>query len=429
MAEELKNNDTGSWDLDEIRRAIEESAAKQEAEDREEAARAAAAHGETVMEAEEEADSVETPREQPPRRRSPYYYAPKKKKNPLLSFVMYIVCVVLLSALLAAVGWLLMSDLCAFNQAPLTVTVEVTANDDVGSVAEKLERAGLIKYPWFFSLFGTFAKADENIGIGTYTLNSEMDYRALIMGMRSSAGNMNLETVRVMIPEGYTVLQTIHLLAENGVNSEEAFLEAASTYKFKYDFIDNESTDIQRLEGYLFPDTYDFYVGEKASDALNRLLRNCANKLDALEVALEKAEKKGYDLHEILTIASLIEKETDGTDQAKIASVIYNRLKNPSASTAGYLQIDAALLYALEGHTGAITNEDKDVNTPYNLYKNKGLPPTPIANPGFTAIQAALEPEESKYYYYALGKDYRHHFFTNYNDHVNFINSSSYIGN
>ena len=322
-----------------------------------------------------------------------------------------------------------MSDLCAFNKAPLTASIEVTAEDDVASVAKKLENAGLIKYPWFFRLFGTFAKAEENIGIGTYTLTTEMDYRALIVGMRSSVGNMNLDTVRVMIPEGYTVLQTIQLLAENGVNTEEAFLEAAATYKFKYDFIDNESTDIERLEGYLFPDTYDFYVGEKASDALNRLLKNCANKLDALEVSLAEAEKKGYDLQEILTIASLIEKETDGTDQAKIASVIYNRLENPTASTAGYLQIDAALLYGLEGHTGAITNEDKEADTPYNLYKNKGLPPTAIANPGFAAIQAALNPEDTNYFYYALGKDHRHHFFSNYNDHVNFINSSSYIGN
>ena len=426
MSEELKNNDTGSWDLDEIRRAIEESAAKQEAEDREEAARAAAEHGEAPREAQK--SRAEASSEPAPRQRSPYYYNPKRR-NPFLGFIMYVVCVVLLSALLAAVGWLLMSDLCAFNKAPLTASIEVTAEDDVASVAKKLENAGLIKYPWFFRLFGTFAKAEENIGIGTYTLTTEMDYRALIVGMRSSVGNMNLDTVRVMIPEGYTVMQTIQLLAENGVNTEEAFLEAAATYKFKYDFIDNESTDIERLEGYLFPDTYDFYVGEKASDALNRLLKNCANKLDALEVSLAEAEKKGYDLQEILTIASLIEKETDGTDQAKIASVIYNRLENPTASTAGYLQIDAALLYGLEGHTGAITNEDKEADTPYNLYKNKGLPPTAIANPGFAAIQAALNPEDTGYFYYALGKDHRHHFFSNYNDHVNFINSSSYIGN
>jgi len=86
-------------------------------------------------------------------------------------------------------------------------------------------------------------------------------------------------------------------------------------------------------------------------------------------------------------------------------------------------------LYALPDHTGAITNEDKEVDSPYNLYKKEGLPPTPIANPGLKSIQAALDPEVTDYYYYALGKDGQHRFFSNYNDHVNFINSSEYIGN
>jgi len=424
---EYKNGDTGSWDVESILRSIEESAARQEAEDREEAAATALTDSITPGE-----ESVKEPKEEAPqpRQRSPYYYEPKKKGNPLIRFILYIVCIVLISSLLAAVGWLLMSDLCAFNKPTISTTIEVTADDDLDSLADKLEAAGLIEYKWFFRLFGAFAHAKDTIGIGTYTLNTQMDYRALIMGMRSSAGNMNVETVKVMIPEGYTVMQTIELLAENKVNTVDAFIEAAQTYDFNYDFIDNDSEDITRLEGYLFPDTYDFYVGEKAPDALKRFLRNCEKKLDALEVSLEKAKTKGYDLDEIIIIASLIEEETDGTDQAKIASVIYNRLENPGADTAGFLQIDAALLYGLpEGHTGTITSEDKAVDSPYNLYKNKGLPPTAIANPGFAAIQAALNPEDTNYYYYALGKDHRHHFFTNYNDHVNFINSSEYIGN
>ena len=127
----------------------------------------------------------------------------------------------------------------------------------------------------------------------------------------------------------------------------------------------------------------------------------------------------------------MIEKETDGTDQAKIASVIYNRLdgEGDKGGTYGYLQVDAALLYGLENHEGAITNADKEADTKYNLYKYTGLPPTPIANPGLASIQAALEPEQTDYYYYALGKDFRHRFFTNYNDHVNFLNSGDYIGN
>ena len=349
----------------------------------------------------------------------------KKRINPLL----YILFVLVTSAILAGVGWILISDLCAFNKDYVETTVEVTADDNVASVATKLKDAGLIEHKWFFRLFAAVANADEKIGMGTYTLCTELDYRALIVGMRSSSGNMKAETVRVTIPEGYTVEQTIKLLAKNNVSSEEDLLEAAKTYHFNYDFIDNESEELSRLEGYLFPDTYEFYVGAKASSALDKLISTFNSKLD--DDLLAQAKQRGYELKDIVIIASLIEKETDGTDHEKIASVIYNRLDGPGdkGGTYGLLQVDAALLYALPGHEGAITNSDKEVDSPYNLYKNVGLPPTAIANPGLAAIQAALEPAETDYYYYALGKDGQHRFFTNYTDHLNFVNSSEYIGN
>ena len=121
------------------------------------------------------------------------------------------------------------------------ITIEITADDDMGSIAEKLQDAGLIRYKWFFRLFAAVTGASEEVGIGTYELNTDMDYHALIAGMRSSSGNLSAETVTVTIPEGYTVRQTIALLAEKGVNTEEALTEAAQTGDFDYDFIDNES--------------------------------------------------------------------------------------------------------------------------------------------------------------------------------------------
>ena len=381
-----KNGDTASWDAEQVRRG----------------------------------EQVQKRRQVTPKQRKK-----RKRINPLL----YILFVLVTSAILASVGWLLISDLCAFNKDYVETTVEVNADDNVRSVAEKLENAGLIEYKWFFRMFASVAKADEKIGMGTYTLNTEMDYRALIVGMRSSSGNMKAETVRVTIPEGYTVEQTIKLLAKNNVCSEEDLLEAARTYNFKYDFINNETEDLSRLEGCLFPDTYEFYVGAKASSALDKLISTFNSKLD--EDLVAQAKERGYDLKKIIVIASLIEKETDGTDHDKIASVIYNRLDGPGdkGGTYGMLQIDAALLYALPGHEGGITNEDKAVDSPYNLYKKAGLPPTAIANPGLNSIKAALQPAETDYYYYALGKDGQHRFFTNYNDHVNFINSGDYVGN
>ena len=354
---------------------------------------------------------------------------PRKRKKRRFNIFTYLLFVLITSAILAGVGWLLINDLCAFNKEDLTATIEVTADDTVSTIADKLEDAGLIQYKWFFKLFATVADAKDKIGTGTYELNTDMDYRALIVGMHNSSGNLNSDTVRITIPEGYTVAQIIHLMAEKGVNTEENLLEAAKTAAFDYEYIDNNSEDISRLEGYLFPDTYDFYLNEKPANALNRLIKNFDSKLD--DDLLAQAEARGYDLKKIITIASLIEKETDGTDQVKIASVIYNRLGGPGdkGGTYGLLQIDASLLYALPDHEGAITNADKQTDSKYNLYKYAGLPPTPIANPGLASIEAALEPAETNYYYYALGKDGKHHFSATLQEHNAFLNSSDYVGN
>ena len=361
--------------------------------------------------------------------------APQKKKrrrrrrmNPIL----YILMVLLCSALLAGVGWLLMSDLCAFNRGGIVEkTVEINADDDMGDVADKLKAQGLVNYDWFFEIFATVTKAEEKIGIGTYTLNTDMDYRALILGMRSTSGNMKAETVKVTIPEGYTVEQIIKLLAKNGVASEKDLLEAAKTADFKYSFIDNESEDLSRLEGYLFPDTYEFYVNtKKPSSALDKLISTFNNRVEALDEELwDAAKAKGYDMEDIIVIASLIEKETDGTDHAKISSVIYNRLSDDGAhGTYKMLNIDAALLYALPAGTTALTNADKEMDSPYNLYKYQGLPPTAIANPGLASIKAALSPEETGYYYYALGTDGRHHYSSTLSEHNAFLASGNYGG-
>lgn len=382
---EHRREDTASWDAGQVRRAQAEQ------------------------------------HQQRPRRR-------RRKRVTPINIALYFAFVLLLSALLAGFGWLLASDLCAFNQGAVKhATVEVTAEDTLGSVANKLHDAGLIEYKWFFKLFGKFAHAENKIGIGIYDLDTEMDYRALIVNMHNTSGNMKAETVKVTIPEGFTVAQTLHLLSEKGVNTEENLLKAAQESKFDYEFIDNNSKDISRLEGYLFPDTYEFYRDEKPESAIKRLLDNFNRKMETYEDYLESAVTRGYDLKKLVIIASLIEKETDGADQRKIASVIYNRLEN-TGETANLLQIDAALLYALPEHTGPITNEDKAIKSPYNLYTNKGLPPTAIANPGEKALLAAMNPEVTNYYFYALDKSGTHHYSETYQQHVNFLNSGNYGG-
>ena len=168
--------------------------------------------------------------------------------------------------------------------------------------------------------------------------------------------------------------------------------------------------DYHRLEGYLFPDTYEFYMGGGESDAvqvLNKMiLRFDQQFTDELR---QKAADMGYTVHQIVTIASLIEKETDGADQTAVASVIYNRLERPTDETVGFLNIDASLVYAAGR---PITQEDyQTLQSPYNTYLNKGLPPGPIASPGMVALNSALNPQSTNYYYYAVGTDNLHHYF------------------
>ena len=196
----------------------------------------------------------------------------------------------------------------------------------------------------------------------------------------------------------------------------EDLTEAAENHVFdSYAFVDNENLgSITRLEGYLYPDTYNFYVGGDVVLAFNSMLSNFNTKVYENEDFSALFEASDYSFQEIITIASLIEKETDGTDRENIASVIYNRLEN-AGETAYYLQIDAALVYAAGRQ---ITQEDyATLDSPYNLYTHTGLPPTPISNPGVASIKAALQPADTDYYYYVLGADGKHVFSRTLKEH------------
>ena len=352
-------------------------------------------------------------REAPPRQRKHPRKPPKRKGTG----AGYYVTILVISAILAGVGWLMCNDLLALNKKDHSAEIVVTDGEKLGSVSKSLKKEGLINYRGLFLLYSSLS--DTEVVAGTYELNTSMDYHALLTAMSARSGAR--KTVNVTIPEGYSMQQIFELLEEKNVNTVEALTEAAANEDYDYDFLANkEKGDASRLEGYLFPDTYQFYSGGDAKTVINKMLRNFDNKMtDELRQTISDS---GYTMDEIITIASLIEKETDGSDGTKISSVIRNRLKN-SGETAGYLQIDAALLYALGEHKEVLTDADKEINSPYNLYKNKGLPPTPICNPGMASIRSALYPDNTSYYFYALGEDGVHHFFKTYREHLNFLES------
>jgi UPF0755 protein len=281
-----------------------------------------------------------------------------------------------------------------------------------------LKEKGLIEYEFLFRLFGKFSSAEHKIVAGTYELDTEMDYRALVASMSSSSSVR--QVVEVTIPEGYNVDQIFTLLEENGVSTVDKLQDMAANYAYKWSFLqDIPLGDYHRLEGYLFPDTYQFYAGEDAKTVLNKLLNGFHSKMKSYYDQF--TEDSEYSLHDIVIIASLIEKEASTNDDyADIASVIYNRLENPSAETVGYLQIDATLVYINGGNLP--TEADKSIDSPYNTYLYQGLPAGPISNPGMKSLYAAMNPNKTKYYYYVLNPDTgAHEFSKTYSEHQKLV--------
>ena len=198
--------------------------------------------------------------------------------------------------------------------------------------------------------------------------------------------------------------------------------KVSAEYDFKYSFLQGVLPlgDYHRLEGYLFPDTYEFYMGggeNEAVQVLNKMILRFDQQFpDSMR---QKAADMGYSVHQLVTIASLIEKETDGADQTAVASVIYNRLERPTDETVGFLNIDASLVYAAGR---PITQDDyQTLDSPYNTYLNKGLPPGPIASPGMVSLNSALNPQSTNYYYYAVGDDNLHHYFRTNSEFRNYL--------
>ena len=352
----------------------------------------------------------------------------KKKKKVRLGWLWYILGVLVSSALLAGIGWLMVNDVCALNKEPLTATVEVERGDTVSDVTDKLKEAGLIESKLLFRVFGLLFDAEETIAPGTYELDTDMDFRCLINSMTSDMSIVPAGTVRVTIPEGYTVLQTIALLAEEGVCAEEALIETAKNYVFtEFNFVDNENLgDVRRLEGYLAPDTYEFFEDEAPELALSRLLENFDYWMD--EDVRDAIAQSDYNLHDIVVMASLVEKEAIGDDEERknIASVLYNRIENPGFETGGLLQLDSTIYYILRSQGLPDEEFSTSIDSPYNTYLHTGLPSGAICNPSRSALLAAVYPNDTDYYYFAYGMDDVSHFFGDYEEHLAFVNSDMY---
>ena len=330
----------------------------------------------------------------------------RSTKARVAGALLYVLIVIASAAFMATLGWMWACDLLGLNKEYVSAEITITDDTRMDSVVDILEEKGLIEYKLLFKLYARFSHAEDKIAAGTYVLDTEMDYHALVSNMSSSSATR--QTTNVTIPEGYTTDQIFALLEERGVSTVEKLRDMAANWDYAFDWLqDIPLGDYHRLEGYLFPDTYTFQMGENPKYVINKMLVNFDIKMDEYMEELNAADAP-YSLHDIVIIASLIEKETDGTvddehgrnDYKSIASVIYNRLEKPGAETAGYLQIDATLVYINGGKVPTVA--DRSINSPYNTYLYQGLPVGPISNPGMTSLLAAMDPASTGYFFYAL---------------------------
>lgn len=361
----------------------------------------------------------EEPKPQPVVRRIRKPSLIKKVRFPkLLILVIYFALVIGLGLLLAKVGWKLADDVLGLTRPDESVEIVISENDTLDSVTTKLKDSGAIKYEWLFKLYCKVRKQEDFFDPGVYSIKLSYDYHALVNYLMASAGNR--KTITLMIAEGENTYEIFDLLEKNGVCSREMLEQAAAEYEFDYDFLERLSYgESNRLEGYLFPDTYEFYLKDEPQNVIGRLLRNFNARLNDKD--LKEIERSGYTMHEILTMASIVEAEAGHDDErAKIASVMYNRLKNWENPLLG---MDSTVYYgAMLLGKGFTINLD----SPYNTYKYPGLPKGPICNPGLNSIRAVLHPEKTNYYYFATGVDGLNHFFETEAEFNAFINSDQY---
>ena len=364
---------------------------------------------------------------------------PGSRLSSVLKAVLYVTLVLAASVVLAVFAWNCADEVCALTAEDEAVVVSIAEGSNIVDVADMLKSAELIENKGLFKLYCMFSGAEDKIDPGTYELNKIYDYRALVYGMMETGENR--ATVMITVPEGYELDDIFAMLQENKVCSVEKLEEAAASYEFDFWFLEGlQYGDYRRLEGYLFPDTYEFYVDDEPENVLAKFLRNFENKItDDMRAALpglnellkKQMEQGGFTqdqiaageltFHDMVIVASLVEKEAvSAAESGKIASVIYNRL---CSQLYPCLNIDATIQYVLPERKDVLTNADKAVISPYNTYTNIGLPVGPIANPGINALRAALYPMNTDYYFYALDPSGVHHFSETVYEHQAYLDS------
>ncbi len=275
------------------------------------------------------------------------------------------------------------------------VMVEIPDGCSVQEIAQILKKEDVIDFEFAFRLY---EKLGDNhlFRKGGHILDKGMGYGEIIDKL-TDVPDVETGIVRVVIPEGFEVRQIAERLAEQGLVDKERFIDEAENGEFDHWFVNEIKRGENRLEGYLFPATYEFYINESEHDIICRMLDTFEEKV----VPLYTSADTEMTLDSVVTLASIVEREAanDG-ERKRIASVFYNRMDVDMT-----LSSCATVQYIIKERKPVLSNSDIQIKSDYNTYINKGLPVGPIASPGVQSVEAALFPEDSDYLYFAARAD------------------------
>ncbi|ABR46289.1 aminodeoxychorismate lyase [Alkaliphilus metalliredigens QYMF] len=304
------------------------------------------------------------------------------------------------------------------SMAANTQDVEITIPQGASlyQVSERLYDEGVIRSRLWFRYQGKISQADRNIRPGAYTFSPDTDLEEIFTLLQKGVPE---QPVIMTIPEGFTLYEIAQRVESLGFGLAEEFIKATQDYFKSRDYSFDTSELYFEMEGYLYPDTYHL----KKNQDMKAIVHSLVSPIDAFfsEEYIKRAEELGLSLHEVLTIASIIEREAyHDEERATVSGVIFNRLGIRMS-----LQIDATVIYGLgEGkeHRNRVLYADLETPNPFNTYMNTGIPPGPIAAPSKASIHATLYPEDHSYLYYVLGEG-GHVFSETYQEHLKHVDA------
>ena len=326
----------------------------------------------------------------------------KKKKRSGLRALIWVTVIVAVSVTLAVSIVLFMCDVLAIARTDEDVDIDFPKGATTKVIADILHENGIINYPFGFRIVSKLSDADGTYNYGLYTINTSDSYAAIIEKLQVPS-NRHVETVRITFKEGLTLGQMGEVVAEvkdaNGkqIWTKEQFLKACEKdYDFEFEkYMQQSFLRLKKYEGYLYPDTYEFFVDDNAEVIVKRMLTEFQEKI--VIPLRDQIDKSGMTFDQVITLASIVQAEAGAADQmAGIAGVFRNRLDNPDK----FPKLESCVTRDYANDVVAVYTTNQEQLDGYNTYVCYGLPAGPICNPFVEAVKAVLEPERNGYFYF-----------------------------